>query len=261
MRKQIVFLLALVSFAANAQTTTAPDPLKQILDKLNSIEGRLDKLEGQPSQANTATSTAPKQAPSKNVTTPSQNPAKDELISGMIIKIKRGQPKDGYDKEWINNLPNDSFAGFVTNSATITTPKIQENAIGYKGAFGITAQGFLNVEKAGLYGFGILHQIIDGSKDNSAQCRSYISINGSKITDHTQRLEKKDSRSIDTNMLISGSVSLEPGIYEYESLSACTDHFKDRYGRNSAISRTFLIKTPDDLSLRNIGDNDIFYKK
>lgn len=257
MYKILIICLTLIGSSVLAQTV-APDPLQQILDKLNSMENRLDRLEGQgqPTTQNKPVTTSNNVNPASTSNTQT-TPQKSELIGGMIVKIKHGDSKK---KDWFSNISPDNFAGFVTTKNELTTSYIQQNSIGYKGAYAISTEGFLNAQEKGIYNFGVLHSRIENSAAFSYQpkCMAYISLNGTELTRAKQTVKKIDS--VEDNMLVNGSVSLEPGIYEYNVFSVCDDYRKDK-GKDFSIKRLFLIKTPNDLSMRPIELTDILYKK
>ncbi len=256
MLKKFIFPLAIVSSSVFAQntTTTAPDPLQQILDKLDSMEKRLDNLENtnqatqsQPT-SNTSSPTPPAQT-SKTAISPA--PQKDELVGGMVIKIKHGDPKK---QQWLTEgISTEHFAGYVTTSSEITTTDIYKKTLGYTGAYALAVEGYFNATEKGTYNFGVMHQKLKKSW-SAPRCRSNISLNGTALAESTEKLKKNDRENI--NMLVNGSVTLEPGIYEYAIFSACEDH--ERYHE---MKRTFLVKTPSDLSMRPITEKDILHKK
>lgn len=247
MFNKISLPLVILSSTAIAQVAIADDNLQIILDKLNKIEQRLDNLENTPNAAKTTqkpANTSPQQTPNSQI-------KKDEMVSGVVVKIK--QPNEQGHKWFESGLKNDHFAGFVTTSYNITTEEIYKNTIGYTGAYGFVAEGYFNAKEQGLYNFGALHQRTKNNYD-SAECLSRISINGTMIAEESERLSKNEST--ENNMLVSGSVTLEPGIYEYSIFSMCGDNRK-----NNAVKRTFLVKTPKDLSMREIKETELMHKK
>ncbi len=231
---------------ASAQTTTtAPDPndpLKTILDKLDSIEKRLDDLESGTNSQNTGSTQS--NSNQSQQAKPSPAPQKDEMVDGLVIKIKVA---DTSQRKWFTNgISDESFAGFVTNEYKLTTKTIQDKSLGYKGAYALDAQGYFNAKEKGTYTFGVLHQI----ENRSMHCMAHISLNGTELTKATTYLTDE------VNLLVNGSVELEPGLYEYSTFTVCGDG-KKYY---QAI-RTFLVKTPSDLNLRPFESGEILHKK
>ena len=257
MLRKFIFPLAIISSSALAQNTTTEgsDPLQQILDKLDSMEQRLGNLENanQPAEGKTtpnANNTTVSSKPNNTITTSTAS-QKNELVSGMVIKIKHANTR--IDQWFTRGVSTEHFAGYVTTSSEITTSDIYKKTLGYRGAYALAVEGYFNANEKGTYNFGVIHQ--KSKSGPNTKCMSTISLNGTVLVESRGHLLKYDSGE-ERNMLVNGSVSLEPGIYEYAVFSVCNDHES-----NSEINRTFLVKTPSDLSMRPMTDKDILHKK
>lgn len=248
--------LILISSSALSQgrSTTTIDPMEQILNKLNSIEARLDVIEDKkqvPTPTNKNTEEKTSTTPSNKIENISTTPAKDELLGGAIINIKN---VDDSKRRWVNDpVQKESFAGYVASSSKVTTLDIFKNSLGYKGPYAMTAEGYFRAKEKGLYNFGALHEKIK-TNNNYLDCSINITINDELISEEKGRIIKSNYK--EENILASGSVTLDPGLYEYSVNSSCSD-----FDESNHITRSFLVKTPTDLSMRMMTQKDIFHKK
>lgn len=247
-----MFILPLVLISTHAFATATPSatdstPIEQILKKLNTIEQRLDNLENKKNVAVSEDTKATTETESINSST---QPKKSKLTGGIVIKIRHA---DKNQRKWHNGgISAEHFAGYISQSSDISTEDVLENTLGYKGTYALTAEGYFNAKEKGLYNFGILHDKTR-KNHNALNCFTHITINGERISELQGKLTKNDRR--EENLLTDGSVTLEAGMYEYTAFSVCDDDTSARH-----VQRKLLVKTPSDLSMRPITNEDILHK-
>jgi hypothetical protein len=177
---------------------------------------------------------------------------KEEMLTGMVFKVRHG---DSEKSNWIEKgVSSEHFAGFISNSYEVSTDDIYQKTLGYRGPYALNVEGFFKAEEKGVYNFGVMHKREKKTgKYSTIKCVSHVSLNGSILDESSKKIVRYEREH---NMLINGSVSLEPGIYEYAVYSVCEDQRE-----NGNVIRSFLVKTPRDLSMRLFKKGEILHKK
>lgn len=217
--------------------------------QLQSLQKTLNELKGDSAQASKTESQTSTPAPSP-ASTPAEGKDKIEYSPGAIVYVRPFGESD--------TPPETDFGGFITKDFSINDLKLtqdhKEVSVGSQQR-GYDIQGFLKVEKGGLYQFAVDLKYQADSENRMEKFFSIINLEGQQIARQALKATEREQ-----TIRVTGAANLEPGVYKVQIWTGGLVNLNaKRYIKQLAFD--IKIKGPGDLNYRTPSKDEILYKK
>ena len=242
------------AFAQDPAPPTTPAAPVSTEERLNRIERKLDEILvrlGASPQPMGQQASAPAGAAAANGAPPAAaSPTLDNAAykPGAIALVRQAP---NYTRD-LQIIPTDSVGSFVYSGGTIALNDLRGKGVRFTGLAGIELQGWLKVAAPGRTQIAVEYRANGVNALGTSDCIANAWLEGRSIGSQTDEiaLPAPLEKILDLNL----GADLQPGLYRLRLWAACTP------ARDLRLSAELLIKSPSDMNLRPVADNELLHQ-
>ena len=149
-------------------------------------------------------------------------------------------------------VPTDSVGSFIYSGGAVALNDLRSKGVRFTGLAGIELQGWLKVAATGRTQIAVEYRANGVNAVGTSDCIANAWLEGRSIGSQTDEmaLPASPEKILDLNL----GADLQPGLYRLRLWATCT------LARDLRLSAELLIKSPSDMNLRPVADNELLHQ-